>query len=131
MATWEYVQRIATSLPEVEEGFTHDMRAWKVRDAVLAWERPLRRSDIEDLGAGAPTGPILAARVPDLEVKEQLLACEPRVYFTTPHFDGYNAILVRLPEIGTSELEELLTEAWLCRAPRRLARQWEAEHGNR
>ncbi len=72
----------------------------------------------------APTGPILAVRVPDLLVKEALLQSKPRVYFTTPHFDGYPAVLVRLGAIDRSELEELLAEAWLCRAPKRLAREF-------
>ena len=51
----------------------------------------------------------------------KLLASEPDVYFTTPHFDGYPAVLVRLTEIGVPELEELLTEAWLAQAPKTLA----------
>jgi len=57
--------------------------------------------------------------------KEALLADDPAVYFTTPHFDGYPAILVRLERIGAEELEELeelLAEAWLARAPKRLAK---------
>ena len=53
--------------------------------------------------------------------KEALLADDPGVYFTTPHFDGYPAVLVRLEEIGPEDLEELVTEAWLCRAPKQLA----------
>jgi hypothetical protein len=64
---------------------------------------------------------VLAARVPDLGAKEALLADDPDVYFTTPHFDGYPAVLVRLDRIEVSELEELLVEAWLARAPKRLA----------
>ncbi len=54
--------------------------------------------------------------------KEALLADAPGVYFTTPHFDGYPAVLVRLGEIAVPELEELLAEAWLARAPKRLAK---------
>jgi hypothetical protein len=46
------------------------------------------------------------------------------VYFTTPHFDGYPAVLVRLAEIGVTELGELVTEAWLVPAPKTLARQF-------
>ena len=62
--------------------------------------------------------------MPDLGAKEALIADEPEVYFTTPHFDGYPAVLVRLERIGVPELKELLVEAWLARAPKRLA----AEH---
>jgi hypothetical protein len=48
--------------------------------------------------------------------------------FTIPHFDGYPAVLVLLERIGLGDLEELVTEAWLDRAPRRLAAAWLAEH---
>jgi hypothetical protein len=85
------------------------------------WERPLRRADLEALGEDAPDGPILGARVEHLGAKEALLADDPSVYFTTPHFDGYPAILVRLDRIGLEDLDELIVEAWLARAPRRLA----------
>jgi hypothetical protein len=62
--------------------------------------------------------------VPDLGAKEALLADDPDVYFTTPHFNGYPAILVRLERISVSDLEELLVEAWLARAPKRLAKRY-------
>jgi hypothetical protein len=123
MATWDEVKRIALALPETVEHTSSDgLRAWKVKDKTFAWERPLRRSDLAALGDAAPTGPILAARVPDVGVKAALLADDPDTYFTTPHFNGYPAILVRLPRIAPPELEELLVEAWLNRAPKRLAK---------
>jgi hypothetical protein len=121
MASWDDVRRLAMALPEVEE--TGD-RAWRVRRKGFAWERPLRKADHEALGAAAPDGPILGARVPDEGAKQALLADAPDVYFTTPHFDGYPAILVRLDEIAIDELEELLVEAWLAQAPKRLARAY-------
>jgi hypothetical protein len=49
------------------------------------------------------------------------------VFFTTPHFDGYPAILVRLERIGIEDLNELIIEAWLARAPTRLAKAYVAE----
>ena len=88
------------------------------------WERPLRRSDLEALGDAAPDGPILGARVEHLVAKEALLADDPGVFFTTPHFDGYPAVLVRLDEISLQDLEEVIVEAWLCRAPKRLAQAY-------
>ncbi len=128
MATWDDVRRIANSLPDVIEEPSHGLPAWKVHKAGLfAWERPLRHSDLAALGDAAPEGPILGARVAELDVKDVLISSAPDVYFTTPHFDGYPAILVRLPVIGAAELEELIIEAWLCRAPKRLVKQWEAE----
>ena len=91
------------------------------------WERPLRRADYDALGEAAPDGPILGARVADVGVKEALLADQPDVYFTTPHFDGYPAVLVRLNRITVADLEELVVEAWLDRAPKRLGMQFLAE----
>jgi hypothetical protein len=123
MATWEDVRRIASALPETVER-PGDAAQWRVKDKLVVWDRPLRRADLEALGDAVPDGPVLAARVPDLGAKEALLADDPQVYFTTPHFDGYPAVLVRLERIPVPELEELIVEAWLCRAPKRLA----AEH---
>ena len=125
MATWDDVDRIAGALPEtVARGTYQDNRSWRVRDKSFAWERPLRRGDLEALGDAAPDGPILAARVPDVGVKDALIADDPAVYFTTPHFNGYPAILVRLDRITVPELTELLEEAWLSRAPKRLAKEY-------
>jgi hypothetical protein len=123
MATWKDVDRIALALPEVVAG-TRSQRDWRIRDKAIAWERPLRKGDLEALGDAAPTGDILAARVPDEGAKQALLADDPAIYFTTPHFDGYPAILVRLRQIRVAELRELLTEAWLCRAPKRLVKEF-------
>ena len=122
MADWSDVDRLAGEFPGVETGTSYGNRAWKVGGKGFAWERPLRKTDLEALGDAAPEGPILGARVEHLVAKEALLADETGVYFTTPHFDGYPAILVRLEAIDVSELEELLAEAWLARAPKRLAK---------
>ncbi|MEV1333201.1 MmcQ/YjbR family DNA-binding protein [Micromonospora costi] len=128
MATWEDVRRIAATLPETAEHPSYDgLPAWRVRDKAFAWERPLRRADLAALGDDAPDGPILGARVPDLGAREALLADDPEVYFTTPHFDGYPAVLVRLDRISLPELTELMVEAWHARAPKRLAAAYRAQ----
>jgi len=121
MATWDDVRRIALALPETDERSRDGIPQWRVKDKGFAWKRPLRRADLNALGDAAPHGPILAAYVPDLGVKEALLATDATVYFTTPHFNGYPAILIRLDRIAVPELTELLVEAWLSRAPKRLA----------
>lgn len=123
MATWEDVRRIALALPETDERLSRGLRQWLVRDKLFVWERPLRRADLEALGDAAPDGPILGARVEHLGAKEALLADDPGVFFTTPHFDGYPAILVRLDRIAERDLDEVIVEAWLVRAPTRLAQQ--------
>jgi len=121
MATWDDVQRLALALPETSEAISREQRHWRVKDKSFVWERPLRRADLEALGAEAPEGPILGARVEHLIAKEALLADDPEVYFTTPHFDGYPAVLVPLERIRLDDLQELVVEAWLARAPKRLA----------
>lgn len=121
MATWEDVRRIALGLPETDEILRWGDPAWRVRKKAFVWDRPLRRSDLAALGDAAPGGPILGAYVPDVGAKEALIADDPEIYFTTPHFDGFPAVLVRLERIGADELEELVTEAWFVRAPKRLA----------
>jgi hypothetical protein len=124
MATWEDVRRIALSLPETTEGVSWEQRHWRVKDKGFVWERPLRRGDLEALGADAPGGPILGARVEHLGAKEALLADDSGVFFTTPHFDGYPAILVALERIALEDLTEVIVEAWLARAPKRLAQAY-------
>jgi hypothetical protein len=120
VATWDDVRRIALELPETSEEVSRDLRQWRVKDKGFVWERPLRRADLEALGDAAPDGPILGARVEHLVAKEALLADDPSVFFTTPHFDGYPAVLVRLERIGLEDLREVIVEAWLARAPKRL-----------
>jgi hypothetical protein len=100
------------------------MRQWRVKDKLFVWERPLRRSDLEALGDAAPAGPILGARVEHVMAKEALIADDPGVFFTTPHFDGYPAILVRLAEIGLEDLHEVIVEAWLARAPSKVVQAY-------
>jgi hypothetical protein len=120
VASWDDVRELALSLPEATEVVSRDLRQWRVKDKLFVWERPLRKTDLAALGDSAPDGPILGARVEHLVAKEALLADDPELFFTTPHFDGYPAILVRLDKIGLEELREVVVEAWLVRAPKRL-----------
>jgi hypothetical protein len=112
------------ALPEASEVLSHGVPGWRVKQKTFAWDRPLRRADLEALSEDAPEGPVLGAKVPDVGVKEALLADDPAVFFTTPHFDGYPAVLVRLDQITITDLEELIVEAWLTQAPKRLATQY-------
>ena len=100
MASWDDVRRIALALPAVTEVTSRDMRQWRVKDKLFVWERPLRRPDLEALGDAAPDGPILGARVEHLGAKEALLADASGTIFTTPHFDGYPAVLIQLALIA-------------------------------
>lgn len=120
MATWRDVRRYALALPgTTEEQRGNGNAAWIVNKKFFAWERPLRPADVAALGDAAPDGPILGVRTHDLEMKEAMLLSNPNVYFTTPHFDGYPAALVRLDKISAKELKEVIEEAWLARAGKR------------
>jgi hypothetical protein len=121
MATVDDVRRIALALPQTAEGESYGNLAWRVAGNLFAWERPLRRADVAALGDRVPGGPVYAARTVDEGVKLALIADDPTVYFTTPHFDGYPTVLFELDLIGLDGLTELITDAWLSRAPRRLA----------
>ena len=129
MATWDDVERIALSLPETSEAISWRHRHWRVRDKGFVWERPLRKTDLKALGDAAPEGPILGARVEHLVAKEALLQDPSGVFFTIPHFDNYPAVLVLLDEIDLDGLDEVIVEAWLCRAPAKLADAWLANRG--
>ncbi len=124
MATWDDVRRIVGKLPDVDEHTSRGHAFWRVRGKGFVWERPLGDKDVEDLGGVAPDGPILGARVADLLAKEALIADDPEAFFTIPHFDGYAAVLVKLDHVSLEVLEEVVVEAWLDRAPKRLAHQY-------
>jgi hypothetical protein len=128
VANWDDVRRIVAALPETrEESRAGGQLSWRVKDKSLAWERPLRKGDIAALGDAAPDGDILGVRVPDLGAKEALLADNDGAIFTIPHFDNYPAVLVEMDKVEIGELEELIVEAWLSRAPAKLVKAYLAE----
>lgn len=129
MATWDDVRRIIATLPDTEEHPSYGGRpSWRVRHTAFVWERPLDAADRAALGALAPDEDeaILGVRVDDEGVKAALIADEPHTYLTTPHFDGYAVVLVRLQRISTVDLAELIEDAWRTRAPRALVAQLDA-----
>jgi hypothetical protein len=121
MAAWEDVRRLVFALPETAEKTSYGNSAWTVGGKLFVWERPLRKGDFEALGSAAPRGPILGVRTEDLEQKEAMLASDPKVFFTTPHFDGYAAVLVQLDKIAVKKLSVVILDAWLSAAPKRIA----------
>jgi hypothetical protein len=128
VADWDDVRRLALGMPETSERESRGNLQWRVRDKLFVWERPLRASDLRELGDAAPEGPILGARVEHLGAKQAVIESDPSVYFTIPHFEGYPAVLVLLDRIAVPELEELTIDAWLARAPAKLATAYVAEH---
>ncbi len=120
MATRADIRRIALSLPETEEApgrFAFSVRnKGKLKEFVWVWmERVAPRK------ARVPQPSVIAVRVANLIDKDFLLASDPNKFFTEPHYDGFPAVLVRLPAVTARELRPLITEAWRCQAPKDLA----------
>jgi len=124
MADQEDVSRLAQALPNVvaDDGRYGIAAAAGGKPKGFAWTWLER---VDPTRARVPNPGVLVVRVADLTVKEELLAADPSIYFTEPHYDGYRAVLVRLAAIEESELAELLADAWLSTAPPALARKWE------
>ena len=125
MATWDDVDRVARELPDVASGTDgFGQLKWEVRKQYFVYERPLRKKDLQELGADAPTGDILGVRVAELDDKLGLIGSNPDVFFTIPHYANYPAVLVQLDKISLDQLREVVTDAWLARAPKKLAAQF-------
>jgi hypothetical protein len=67
-----------------------------------------------------PRPDVLAVRVRDQAEKAALLAGDPERFFTEPHYNGFPAVLVRLPRVTLAQLRKLIFDAWRCQAPRQL-----------
>lgn len=107
--TWADAARLIEKLPDAVAGATFGQRAWKVKGRLFVWERPLRKTELAVLGDAAPKGDVLGLRVP-LEVKD-LLVAKGLPYFTTPHFNGYPAVLIALAKLKAPALKRLLGDA--------------------
>ncbi|MDI6943745.1 hypothetical protein QMO46_09560 [Microbacterium barkeri] len=134
MSTFDDVRTIALALPRTEEreGGWHMGPSWRIIGGTMfAWSRPVRGRDLEWMRAQGdePGDAVLGVRVDGEEGKREVLAANPRAAFTVPHFDGYPAVLLRLPETPVDLLRELVVESWLLRAPKRIARDWLEENG--
>lgn len=113
MPDWDDVRELALALPEAVDD-SGSRPAYRVRGKLFAWKS-------RDRDGGA-----LAVRV-DREEKELILASNPDVYFETPHYHGYPAVLIRLDKIDPDELRERIEDAWMIRVPKRVAAQFLAD----
>jgi hypothetical protein len=126
------LDELALALPQVTKDVSDDDRpSYLVHGKMFCFHRG-RRPDAVDPETGERLDDVLMFRVADLDVKELLLSDDRGIYFTTPHFRGYPAVLMRIPELrrlDREELRELVVEAWLTRVQKRVAKAWLAEHG--
>ena len=134
MTTMTDLDELALSMPRATKELSDDGRpSYHVHGKLFCCHRG-RRRDAVDPRTGERLDDVLTFRVADEGVKELLLADARGLFFTTPHFDGYPAVLLRIPDLARldrDELEELVVEAWLTRAQKRVAKAWLQEHGAR
>jgi len=128
MASQIDVRRIALSLPETveeERGFAFAvLNRGKRKGFAWVWQER-----IQPKKPRVPNPDVIALRVADESEKEMLLAADSEKFFTEPHYNGFPAVLVRLPAIDADELAELITDAWRCQAPRSLVSDFDSRDG--
>jgi hypothetical protein len=131
MATMHDLDELALALPETEKEISEDGRpSYSVRGKMYCFHRS-RRPDAVDPETGERLDDVLMFRVDGQEAKELVLADPRGIFFTTPHFNGYPAVLIRIPDLAQldrSELQDTVVDAWLTRVPKRVAKAWLAEH---
>ena len=116
MISFDDVRSIALALPgSYEQASYGDRPSWRTAPRMFTWIR-------EDPEA-------LVVWVESVEEKEAMLASDPRTFTTTPHYDGQPIVLVALDRVELDEARELITESWRLRAPARLVRAFDADHG--
>src|SRR5689334_17049862 len=126
------LDELALALPHTTKEVSEDGRpSYSVHGKRFCLQRS-RRPDAVDPETGERMDDVLMFRVADLDVKELMVADARGVYFTTPHFNGYPAVLVRIRDLhrlDREELHDLVAEAWLTRVQKRIAKAWLREHG--
>ncbi len=125
------LDKLAMAMPQTTKEVSDDGRpSYLVHGKMYCFHRG-RRPDAIDPETGERMSDVLMFRVADEGVKELLLSDGRGVYFTTPHFNGYPAILMRIPalkKLDRQELGDLVAESWLTRVQKRVAKAWLAEH---
>jgi hypothetical protein len=126
------LDELALAMPATTKQVSGDGRPAYLAHGKLFCCHRSRRPDAVDAQTGERLDDVLMFRVADLGVKELLLADDRGLFFTTPHFDGYPAVLLRIPDLAhldRDELRDMVVEAWLTRAQKRVAKAWLDEHG--
>jgi hypothetical protein len=131
VSTMADVDELALALPQTTKEVSADGRpTYLVHGKMFCFHRS-PRPDAVDAETGERLEDVFVFRVADLDVKELLLADTRGLFFTTPHWNGYAAVLLRIPDlehIDRDELRDLVIDAWLTKAQKRVAKAWLAEH---
>jgi hypothetical protein len=124
------LDELAMAMPDTTTEMSDDGRpAYLAHGKVFCFHRG-RRPDAVDSETGERLDDVLMFRVDGADAKELVLADPRGIFFTTPHFNGYPAVLIRIPDLARldrSELRDAVVDAWLTRAPKRVAKAWLAE----
>jgi len=137
-ATPEDVTAICAALPETRFGTSWgDVPTWlvphRVRDGVdkgrgfVLYRKPHKTA--VDPVSGEMYDDLLVIRTANDDDKKALVEGDGP-FFSIPHFDGYNAVLVqlsRLGEISRDELAEVITDAWCACAPKSLVKKFRGD----
>jgi hypothetical protein len=131
MATMTDLDELARAMPQATKEVSDDGRpTYLVHCKFFCFQRS-RRRDAVDPDTGERLDDVLVFRVADVGVKELMLADDRGIFFTTPHWNGYSAVLIRIPDLAQldrDELEDAVVEAWLTRAQKRVAKAWLDDH---
>jgi hypothetical protein len=132
VATLRDVETLALALPEVVKDEDGEGRpSYSVNGKVICWHRSPRPDALESR-TGERLTDVFVFRTTDLDLKEMTLQDDRGIFFTTPHWNGYPAVLIRIRDlrhVKKAELRDLIEEAWLSRAPKRVAKAWLAAQG--
>ncbi len=113
MVTEAFIRRVALALPGTYEQASHDGQpSWRTKPRMFCWLR------------AEPAA--LVVWVESLDAKEALIATQPKVFFTTPHYDGYPMVLVRTSAVGQKQARAVIEESWKLRAPKSLVKAFHA-----
>jgi hypothetical protein len=125
------LDELALAMPMATKELSDDGRpTYAVNGKYFCFHRSKRRDAI-DPDTGERLGDVLVFRVDGQESKELVLADPRGIFFTTPHWNGYPGVLIRigdLAQLERDELRDLIVDAWLCRVPKRVAKAWLAEN---
>jgi hypothetical protein len=127
VATMRDVEKVALTMPGATRELDDDGRpSYSVHGKFFCFHRR-PRPDAVDAKTGQRLDDVFVLRVADADEKELILSDPRGIFFTTPHWNGYNAVLIRIPDlkqVDRRELADLVAGAWLTRAHKREAKAW-------